>query len=40
VLAFTGAVVGIVGGMQLAATVLSWLLADRDPVGIARQPLE
>jgi len=72
-LAFTGAVVGIVGGylaaigffrsnsldglssltsipvtnllvilvgMPLAATVLGWLLAGRDPAGIARQPLE
>jgi putative ABC transport system permease protein len=72
-LAFTGAVVGIVGGylaaigffrsnsldglssltsipvanllvilagMPLAATVLGWLLAGRDPGGIARQPLE
>ena len=71
-LAFTGAVVGIVGGylaaigffrsnsldglssltsipvtnllviligMPLAATVLGWLLAGRDPGGIARQPL-
>jgi putative ABC transport system permease protein len=72
-LAFTGAVVGIVGGylaaigyfrsnsldglssltsipvtnlllilvgMPLIATVLGWLLAGRDPAGIARQPLE
>jgi putative ABC transport system permease protein len=72
-LAFTGAVVGIVGGylaaigffrsnsldglssltsipltnllvilvgMPLAATVLGWLLAGRDPGSIARQPLE
>jgi putative ABC transport system permease protein len=72
-LAFTGAVVGIIGGylaaigffrsnsldglssltsipvtnllvilvgMPLAATVLGWLLAGRDPAGIARQPLE
>ena len=72
-LAFTGAVVGIVGGylaaigffrsnsldglssltsipltnllvilvgLPLAATVLGWLLAGRDPGGIARQPLE
>jgi putative ABC transport system permease protein len=72
-LAFTGAVIGIIGGylaaigffrsnsldglssltsipvtnllvilvgMPLAATVLGWLLAGRDPVGIARQPLE
>ena len=72
-LAFTGAVVGIVGGylaaigffrsnsldglssltsipvtnllvilvgMPLAATVLGWLLAGRDPGDIARQPLE
>ena len=72
-LAFTGAVVGIVGGylaaigffqsnsldglssltsipvtnllvilvgMPLAATVLGWLLAGRDPGGIARPPLE
>jgi putative ABC transport system permease protein len=72
-LAFTGAVVGIVGGyiaavgffrsnsldglselssipvtnllvigvgMPLAAIVLGWLLAGRDPAGIARQPLE
>ena len=72
-LAFTGAVVGIVGGylaaigffrsnsldglssltsipvtnllvilvgMPLAAAVLGWLLAGRDPGGIARQPLE
>jgi putative ABC transport system permease protein len=72
-LAFTGTVVGIIGGylaaigffrsnsldglssltsipvtnllvilvgMPLAATVLGWLLAGRDPVGIARQPLE
>jgi len=27
-------------GMPLAATVLGWLLAGRDPAGIARQPLE
>jgi putative ABC transport system permease protein len=73
VLAFTGAVVGIVGGylaaigffrsnsldglssltsipvtnllvilvgMPLAATLLGWLLAGRDPAGISRQPLE
>jgi len=72
-LAFTGAVVGIIGGylaaigffrsnsldglsslssipvtnllvilvgMPLIAAVLGWLLAGRDPVGIARQPLE
>jgi putative ABC transport system permease protein len=72
-LAFTGAVVGIIGGylaaigffrsnsldglssltsipvtnlllilvgMPLAATVLAWLLAGRDPAGIARQSLE
>jgi putative ABC transport system permease protein len=72
-LAFTGAVIGIIGGylaaigffrsnsldglssltsipvtnllvilvgMPLAATVLGWLLAGRDPAGIARQPLE
>ena len=72
-LAFTGAVVGIIGGylaaigffrsnsldglsslasipvtnllvigvgMPLAATVLGWLLAGRDPAGLARQPLE
>jgi putative ABC transport system permease protein len=72
-LAFTGAVVGVIGGylaaigffrsnsldglssltsipvtnllvilvgMPLAATVLGWLLAGRDPAGIARQPLE
>src|SRR5580700_636878 len=26
-------------GMPLAATVLGWLLAGRDPAGIARQPL-
>jgi putative ABC transport system permease protein len=72
-LAFTGAVVGIVGGylaaigffrsnsldglssltsipvtnllvilvgMPLAATLLGWLLAGRDPGSIARQPLE
>jgi putative ABC transport system permease protein len=72
-LAFTGAVVGIIGGylaaigyfrsnsldglssltsvpatnllmillgMPLIATVLGWLLAGRDPAGIARQPLE
>jgi len=72
-LAFTGAVVGIIGGylaaigffrsnsldglssltsipatnllvilvgMPVAATVLGWLLAGRDPVGISRQPLE
>jgi putative ABC transport system permease protein len=72
-LAFTGAVVGIVGGyiaaigffrsnsldglseltsipvtnllvilvgLPLAATVLGWLLAGRDPASIARQPLE
>jgi putative ABC transport system permease protein len=72
-LAFTGAVVGIIGGylaaigffrsnsldglssltsipvtnllvilvgMPLVATVLGWLLAGRDPAGIARQPLE
>ena len=72
-LAFTGAVIGIIGGylaaigffssnsldglssltsipvtnllvilvgMPLAATVLGWLLAGRDPAGISRQPLE
>ncbi|HEX6521680.1 MAG TPA: FtsX-like permease family protein [Streptosporangiaceae bacterium] len=72
-LAFTGAVIGIIGGylaaigffrsnsldglssltsipvtnllvilvgMPLAATVLGWLLAGRDPAGIGRQPLE
>jgi putative ABC transport system permease protein len=72
-LAFTGAVVGIVGGylaalgffrsnsldtlsslgsipvanllvilvgLPLAATVLGWLLAGRDPAGLGRQPLE
>jgi putative ABC transport system permease protein len=27
-------------GMPLAATVLGWLLAGRDPAGVARQPLE
>jgi putative ABC transport system permease protein len=31
-------VIGV--GMPLAATVLGWLLAGRDPAGIARQPLE
>jgi len=30
----------ILAGMPLAATVLGWLLAGRDPGGIARQPLE
>jgi len=30
----------ILVGMPLAATVLGWLLAGRDPSGIARQPLE
>jgi len=30
----------ILVGMPLAATVLGWLLAGRDPAGIARQPLE
>ena len=30
----------ILVGMPLAATVLGWLLAGRDPGGIARQPLE
>jgi putative ABC transport system permease protein len=72
-LAFTGAVVGVVGGylaaigffrsnsldglsslssipvtnllvilvgIPLAATVLGWLLAGRDPAGVGRQPLE
>jgi putative ABC transport system permease protein len=72
-LAFTGAVLGIIGGylaaigffrsnsldglssltsipvtnllvilvgMPLAATVLGWLLAGRDPAGLGRQPLE
>ena len=72
-LAFTGAVIGIIGGylaaigffrsnsldglsslasipvtnllvilvgMPLAATVLGWLLAGRDPASIGRQPLE
>jgi putative ABC transport system permease protein len=29
----------ILVGMPLAATVLGWLLAGRDPAGIARQPL-
>jgi putative ABC transport system permease protein len=27
-------------GMPLAATILGWLLAGRDPAGIGRQPLE
>ncbi len=31
-------VIGV--GMPLAATVLGWLLAGRDPAGIGRQPLE
>jgi putative ABC transport system permease protein len=30
----------ILVGMPLAATVLGWLLAGRDPASIARQPLE
>jgi putative ABC transport system permease protein len=30
----------ILVGLPLAATVLGWLLAGRDPAGIARQPLE
>jgi putative ABC transport system permease protein len=30
----------ILVGMPLAATVLGWLLAGRDPAGIGRQPLE
>jgi putative ABC transport system permease protein len=30
----------ILVGMPLAATILGWLLAGRDPAGIARQPLE
>jgi putative ABC transport system permease protein len=30
----------ILVGMPLAAAVLGWLLAGRDPAGIARQPLE
>ncbi len=30
----------ILVGMPLAATLLGWLLAGRDPAGIARQPLE
>jgi len=30
----------ILAGMPLAATVLGWLLAGRDPAGIARQPLD
>ena len=30
----------ILVGMPLAATALGWLLSGRDPVGIARQPLE
>jgi putative ABC transport system permease protein len=30
----------ILVGMPLGATVLGWLLAGRDPAGIARQPLE
>jgi putative ABC transport system permease protein len=30
----------ILVGMPLAATVLGWLLAGRDPAAIARQPLE
>jgi len=30
----------ILAGMPLAATVLGWLLAGRDPASIARQPLE
>jgi putative ABC transport system permease protein len=30
----------ILVGMPLAATILGWLLAGRDPAGIGRQPLE
>ncbi len=30
----------ILVGMPIAATVFGWLLAGRDPAGIARQPLE
>jgi putative ABC transport system permease protein len=30
----------ILVGMPLAAAVLGWLLAGRDPAGIARQPFE
>ncbi|HXL90658.1 MAG TPA: FtsX-like permease family protein [Streptosporangiaceae bacterium] len=30
----------ILVGMPLAATVLGWLLAGRDPAGVGRQPLE
>ncbi|MGD0700399.1 MAG: FtsX-like permease family protein [Trebonia sp.] len=30
----------ILVGMPLAATVLGWLLAGRDPAGLGRQPLE
>ena len=30
----------ILVGMPLVATVLGWLLAGRDPAGLARQPLE
>ena len=30
----------ILVGMPLAATALGWLLAGRDPAGLARQPLE
>ncbi|HEY6310554.1 MAG TPA: hypothetical protein VIY52_07060 [Streptosporangiaceae bacterium] len=30
----------ILVGMPLAATIPGWLLAGRDPAGIARQPLE
>jgi putative ABC transport system permease protein len=30
----------ILVGMPLAATILGWLLAGRDPAGISRQPLE
>jgi putative ABC transport system permease protein len=30
----------ILVGMPVAATILGWLLAGRDPGSIARQPLE
>jgi putative ABC transport system permease protein len=30
----------ILVGMPLIATVFGWLLAGREPAGIARQPLE
>jgi hypothetical protein len=34
------ALLWILVGMPVIAVVVSWLLAGREPAGIARQPLE